>query len=67
MKIILNGEELELEDNVQSITDLINHYELEPEKVAIELNLEIVAKVDFVNIKLQAGDRIELIEFVGGG
>lgn len=66
MKIRLNGEEYSLPDQV-SILGLITHLELEPKKVAVERNLEIVPKSCHSETMLQDGDSIEIVEFVGGG
>lgn len=40
---------------------------LKPESVAVELNLEIVPKKEYNIKKLNEGDKIEIISFVGGG
>ena len=38
-----------------------------PAAIAVELNLDIVAKGEYARTPLQAGDRIEIVHFVGGG
>lgn len=50
-----------------SIADLLGELGLDSRKVAVERNLEIVAKSSYVETKLENGDRIEIVAFVGGG
>lgn len=50
-----------------SIADLLGELGLDSRKVAVERNLEIVAKSSYVETKLESGDRIEIVAFVGGG
>jgi len=66
MQIILNGEETILESDI-TISDLIEKYQLSPQKVAIELNYTILPLEDYQNTSLSQGDKIEIVEFVGGG
>ncbi len=63
--ITLNGKNIATK--AQNLIDLIKIYDLNPKKLAIELNLNIIPKNNFVNTKLNSGDKIELVEFVGGG
>lgn len=66
MQIILNGEETILESDM-TIADLIKKYQLSPQKVAIELNYAILPLEEYQNTRLSQGDKIEIVEFVGGG
>jgi sulfur carrier protein len=66
MEIILNDEKVKLKADI-SLADLIANYNLSSNQVAIELNRKIVAEEEFSNVRLKAGDKVELIEFVGGG
>ena len=50
-----------------SVADLLGELGLDGRKVAVERNLEIVAKSSYVETKLESGDRIEIVAFVGGG
>ncbi len=50
-----------------SIAVLLAELALQPERVVVELNLEIVERSAYAGRLLQAGDRIEIISFVGGG
>lgn len=64
--IMLNGEEFEIEEN-QTIQDLIFQLELDPKKVAIEMNLEIVGLQEFASLKIPKRAKIEIVHFIGGG
>ena len=66
MEIIINGETRQVEDNVK-LKRLIQEFGLDIRKVAIERNLEIVPKSAYAETALKPGDRIEIVEFVGGG
>ncbi|WP_141432342.1 sulfur carrier protein ThiS [Bacillus sp. 03113] len=67
MNIQLNGQEVTLPSNVESIQDLLDHYQLTNRIVIVELNKEILKKEQYSETKLMTGDSIELIHFVGGG
>ncbi|PWT92907.1 MAG: thiamine biosynthesis protein ThiS [Acidobacteria bacterium] len=50
-----------------TISDLLKILEIDTVLVAVERNLEIVPKSNFLQQKIGAGDRIEIVHFVGGG
>ena len=66
MKILLNGETKEIAEEL-NLSGLLKHFSLPSERVAIELNKQVVRKKDWENIKIAEGDRLEVIHFVGGG
>ena len=66
MKLIINGEEKPVE-NVSSVSDLLRELGLKADRVAVELNREIAARTSWDSTKLQDGDRLEIVQFVGGG
>jgi thiamine biosynthesis protein ThiS len=66
MEIQLNGEGRKLNDS-SSLCDLIRELGLQPERIAIELNREVVRKPDWATTVLKENDRIEIVHFVGGG
>jgi thiamine biosynthesis protein ThiS len=66
MKIVLNGEEINIADNF-NVMGLIELYELPASKVAVERNLEIVPKSAYVTTMLKENDKIEIVHFIGGG
>ncbi|MEI8377284.1 MAG: sulfur carrier protein ThiS [bacterium] len=66
MKIIVNGNEMEFQENisVQGMLDVMNN---QNKMIVIEKNLEIISKENFAQTILKDGDNIEIISFVGGG
>lgn len=70
MNITLNGEALEIEAGT-TITQLVYRISgatgRDPRGVAVERNLEIVPKSEHAMTVLEDGDRIEIVQFVGGG
>ena len=66
MNIVLNGEEINIADNL-NVMGLIELYELSASKVAVERNLEIVPKSAYVTTMLKENDKIEIVHFIGGG
>ena len=66
MKIIINGETKEIPNEV-NIIELLESFSLPKERIAIELNKQVVRKKDWENIKITNADQIEVIHFVGGG
>lgn len=65
MQIQLNGEPREV--NADTILALVEELGLDIRKVAVERNLEIVPKSQHGLTALAEGDRIEVVQFVGGG
>jgi thiamine biosynthesis protein ThiS len=62
----LNGEPREVSDHT-SLAALLDLLNFRAERVAIELNHEVVRRVDWPNTVLQEGDKVEIVHFVGGG
>ena len=65
MRIEVNGEPREVEAG--TILDLVETLGLNPKKVAVERNLEIVPRSLHEETALADGDRIEIVQLVGGG
>lgn len=66
MKVKLNGNISEFQD-VTTVAGLLKELEIEPARVAVEVNLEIVKKQDYHSYILKDGDSVEIVNFVGGG
>ena len=64
-QIHLNGEPRQVQ--AATILALVEELSLDPRKVAVERNLEIVPKSLHAATPVAAGDHIELVQFVGGG
>ena len=65
-KIQLNGKKVKIQRNL-SIKDLIKKYRLKENKIAIELNGTILSKDHYKNKKVKNNDKIEIVQFIGGG
>ena len=50
-----------------TVSDLLREMGLNPGRVAIERNLDILSRVDWQKTLVEAGDRYEIVQFVGGG
>ena len=66
IKIVINGEE-QLIDEGKNLDQLLDILELEKRSIAIELNLNLIPKSEWLNNVLRDGDKIEIVQFVGGG
>ena len=66
MTIHLNGEPRESPDSL-TIAALVAQLGMKPDRVAVELNLEIVPRTNWETTTLKDGDRLEVVHFVGGG
>ncbi len=66
MVITINGEKKEIGQEV-NLNDLLKFFVLPQERIAVELNKEVVRKKDWENICVKADDKIEIVHFVGGG
>lgn len=66
MKLFINGNWKEILDGL-TVRNLLDTLQLNPDTVAVELNLEIVSKKEYDKQLLKDGDKIEIISFVGGG
>lgn len=65
MRVHVNGDPREVAAG--TILELVQELDLDPRKVAVECNLEIVPRSLHATTALAEGDRIELVIFVGGG
>ena len=66
LSIRVNGEHRRVRDGL-SIADLALELGLEPTKVAVERNLEIVPRSTLGHVRVEDGDEFEIVTFVGGG
>ncbi len=66
MRVTVNGVAQDLPDGMTP-SQLLETMRLLPARVAVERNLAIVPRAQFGTLRLQAGDQIEIISFVGGG
>lgn len=66
MQILINGEEKAFAAPL-TVSALLDALGLVPRKIAVERNLEIVPRSQFDETSIKDGDRIEIVQFVGGG
>lgn len=66
VQITLNGERFEL-DQPLSVTALLARLDVDPRRVAVEHNLEIIKRQRFPDVVVSDGDTVEIVNFVGGG
>jgi thiamine biosynthesis protein ThiS len=66
LTIRVNGEPREIGGPL-SISALLAQLDIDPRRVAVEHNLEIVKRARYESTMVQAGDEIEIVNFVGGG
>ena len=66
MKVIVNGESTDIMDGI-TVSELLEVFQISRDRVAVEIGLEIVPKALYTTHTLQDGDRVEIVQFVGGG
>ena len=66
MEVIINGDQ-HLIDSSYSLMDLLVSLEMTQGQIAIELNGEIIPKSTFEQQQLSDGDKIEIVQAIGGG
>ena len=66
MVITLNGDRYEI-DAPMSVNALLAKLDIDPRRVAVEHNLAIIKRHRFPEVIVNDGDRIEVVNFVGGG
>ncbi len=63
---MVNGQKLEVTDGA-TITALLEELNINPLRVAVQLNLEIIKRERYDTTTLRAGDKLEIITFMAGG
>ncbi len=66
MKLVINGEERSFGENL-TLAGLVEQLGVKPDRVAVELNRDIVRRDRWPETILREGDRLEVVHFVGGG
>jgi thiazole synthase len=66
LRVTINGEGREFEGPV-NVRDLLAKLGLDPAKIAVERNLEIVPRSQYAAVMVGEGDRLEIVHFIGGG
>ena len=66
IQIIVNGETREVPEGLE-VSAMLSHLGLPADRVAIERNLEILPRSQWLKTAVQPGDRFEIVHLVGGG
>jgi len=66
MKVFINGEAKEIPNGL-NLEELLRHFSLPTQRIAIELNTAVVRRKEWENIQVNPADKVEVIHFVGGG
>jgi thiamine biosynthesis protein ThiS len=66
MIVTINGERHEVPEAL-TVTALLDHLKMSPDRVAIERNLEILPRARWQETRVDANDSFEIVHFVGGG
>jgi thiamine biosynthesis protein ThiS len=66
MNLTVNGEPRAIDD-IATVQDLLHALGVAPERVAVEVNLDVVPRARLAQHPLHEGDRVEIVSFVGGG
>jgi thiamine biosynthesis protein ThiS len=66
IQVHVNGQDRETAAG-QTVTEFLRSLDLRPELVVVERNREILRKDDYASVRVEAGDTLELVHFVGGG
>lgn len=66
VRVRINGEERRIPRD-RTVAELLEALDLDPRAVVVELNREIVRREDVDDVTVEAGDQVEIVQFVGGG
>ena len=66
LAIVVNGEQRVFQSG-HTVADLLIAIGIENGRVAIERNLQILPRAEWATTQIVAGDRYEIVQFVGGG
>lgn len=69
MKLVINGQERDFPalDAKPILAHLVTLLEMKADRIAIELNGEIAPRSTWEQVSLENGDKLEIVQFVGGG
>ena len=62
----INGDLQQIPENL-TLLELLRHLKLSEERVAVERNRQIVKREEWESLRVEAGDQLEIVQFVGGG
>ncbi len=65
MKLRVNG--IDMDVKARTLKELLDELKINPERVAVEVNLQIIKRNKFSEYEINEGDSVEIVNFVGGG
>jgi thiamine biosynthesis protein ThiS len=66
VQIMLNGDPVDVAGPL-TVIELLSRFAIDPRRVAVEHNLNVVKRAAFADTIVRDGDRVEIVNFVGGG
>ena len=66
MRLIINGEIVE-DLKATSVSELLEELKIQTGRVAVEVNMQVIKRTDYDEYRLNEGDSVEIVNFVGGG
>ena len=66
MEMMVNGKPMQLSDGTTAAA-LLEQMGIQPERVVVEVNLNVLKRAQLTSTVLHAGDHVEIVHFVGGG
>jgi thiamine biosynthesis protein ThiS len=66
LQIRLNGDPVEVAGPL-TVIELLSRFEIDPRRVAVEHNLNVLKRAAYADTIVRDGDRVEIVNFVGGG
>ena len=66
MRLVINGKEQSFGDSL-NLAQLVEQLGMKGDRVAVELNRDIVPRAQWTETTLNDGDKLEIVHFVGGG
>ena len=66
MELMVNGKQQDQPDGL-SVTQLLERLQVVPERVVVEVNLDILRRAQFPLVTLKPGDQVEIVQMIGSG
>jgi thiamine biosynthesis protein ThiS len=66
IQVSVNGEPLRVPSG-STVADILRQLSLDRARVAVEHNLRVIPRAEHASLRLNHGDRLEIVTFVGGG
>ncbi len=67
MKLFINGQEREFNQDKLTISDLVKILDIKAPNFAVAVGYDVIPKSEYDKYELKEGDKVEIVHFVGGG